>query len=342
MPIQAINADVLTKMFQDQGGSTSEIKPKYGDEIFAGTDYPREWSGFVGQDQAKEQLIVQAASAKARGARIEHTLLSSGIHGVGKTTLATLVASTAGVGFLQTTGPLTVDDAFDLISSMQDNDILFIDEAHLLVQKSRTGADWLLPFMTEGVLYTKRGPQVMPNIAIVAATTDAGKLPETMLSRFMCTPEIVHYTEVEAGQIADSLAGRMGVDIGDQGQAIAVAADRNPRAMRKILTSVRDLSYAYPTSHPNLDRAFRFAGVSPDGLSTVARDILLVLLQSRDFSASVESIAAHLGEPGPLKHHEKQLLQHGYLDITSRGRSLTDRGQDRALTEARLRIQETK
>jgi Holliday junction resolvasome RuvABC ATP-dependent DNA helicase subunit len=228
------------------------------------------------------------------------------------------------------------------MSGMQDRDILFVDEAHTLVLGNKNKADWLLPFMTEGVLYTKRGPQQMPNIAIVAATTDAGKLPDTLLSRFMCEPTIVHYSAEEAALIALNLAERMEVPIApEDGAAISAAADRNPRAMRKILTAVRDLSYAYPESHPNLERAFRFAGVSPDGLTTVARDMLLVLLQSREFTASIEAIHAHLGEPGPLKHHEKILLQHGYIDVGSRGRSLTERGQDRALTEARLRIRET-
>ena len=272
----------------DFTGSTKE--PKRGVEMFDGTDYPRDWDGFVGQAQAKEHLQVQIRSAAARNARLEHTLLASGTHGIGKSTLATLLAYSAGVGILQTTGPLDVNDARQLMRTMQDRDVLFIDEVHTLGRK----ADWLLPFMTEGRLYTQRGGEDMPNIAIVAATTDAGKLPQTLLSRFMVQPALEPYTEAEGALIAANLADRMGVD-GLEGEhlvAIALAADNNPRAMRKILTTVRDLSYAYPANHPNLDRAIEWAGLSEDGLTTLAREVLLILLTARENTASIESIKA--------------------------------------------------
>ena len=132
-------------------------EPKRGEEIFEGTDYPREWSGFIGQDRAKEQLQIQIASANARSARLEHTLLDSGTHGIGKSTLATLLAHKAGVGITATTGPLDADDARRLMKPMKDRDVLFIDEAHTLVQGGRNKGDWLLPFMTEGRLYTSIG-----------------------------------------------------------------------------------------------------------------------------------------------------------------------------------------
>lgn len=337
-----VNMDRLIGQFSSQAEGSAANAPKRGEEIFAGTDYPRDWSGFVGQAKAKEQLAVSGGSAKARGVRHEHTLLASGIHGVGKTTLAHILAAQMDVGLLVTTGPLTVDDFRELLHSCEDHDIIFVDEAHRLVERSRTAADWLLPWMIEGKLITKQGAEVVPDVTLIAATTDAGKLPETLLSRFMVTPEIVHYSDAEAAQIAAQLAVRMSVPIPDDCAApIATAADKNPRAMRKILTAIRDLSYAYPDTHPNLDRAFDYAGVSPDGLSLVARDILLVLASAREVTASVEYIQAQLGEPGPLKHHEKQLLQRGLMTIRSgRGRILTEDGARRAWEEAQHRMKE--
>lgn len=310
------------------------IEPKRGEEIFEGTNYPHEWAGFIGQEKAKEQLQIQVASAAGRRARCEHTLLASGIAGVGKTTLATLMAYSAGVGLMRTTGPLTAEDARSMMRTMQPRDILFIDEAHRLVEGNRNRADWMLPFMLEGRLYTERGAEPMPDITIVAATTDVGKLPETLIGRFMVQPTITHYSATEAELIAFSLAGRMRVAIPDDAAApIAQAADHNPRAMEKILTGVRDLAYAYPDTHPNLAKAFEWAGVSYDGLSTTARDMLLVLFMSPEFTASIDSIKAQLGEPGPIKYHEQALLQRGMLTITGRGRKLTDAGLARAQEE---------
>jgi Holliday junction DNA helicase RuvB len=310
-------------------------EPKRGEEIFEGTDYPREWSGFVGQDDAKEQLQIQIASAKARNARLEHTLLDSGTHGIGKSTLATLLAAKAGVGIQQTTGPLDVEDARRLMKPMRDRDILFIDEAHLLVQGGRSKGDWLLPFMTEGKLYTSSGAIETPDITIVAATTDAGRLPQTLISRFMVRPDLVPYTPDEGAKIALNLATRLGVTIprGKTAERIAVAADYNPRAMRQILTGVRDLQFARPDTHPNLEKAFEWAGVSGDGLTTLAREFLIILLTAKDNTASIESIKAQLGEPGPLKHEEQVLLKRNLITITGRGRQLTDNGRQRAVTE---------
>jgi Holliday junction DNA helicase RuvB len=316
-----------SEMFGDGKGAK---KPKYGDEIFEGVDYPRDWSGFVGQPVAKSMLQANVASSQARNRRMEHTLLATGLHGVGKTTLATLQAFQRGVGLQQTTGPLTVDDARSLILGMQDHDVLFIDEAHKLVDGNRTRADWLLPFATEGVLYTAKGAEQMPDITLVLATTDVGKLPLTLISRMMCRPKFVAYTEAEATEIVFELAVRMGVEADVDYAAIARAANRNPRDARMILTQVRELAFTF--GEPvDLPTAFEWAGLSADGLSQVAQDMLLVLLTSSDYTASIDTIGARLGEPGPLKHHEQALLQHGLIEITGRGRKLTEDGVKRAV-----------
>lgn len=332
-----INLDQLDDILRGQLDKIA--KPKRGLDIFAGTDYPRDWAGFIGQESAKEQLQVAVASAKARNVRLDHALLSSGQHGVGKTTLATLLAYAAGVGLVQAAGPMTQDEFSELVLDMEDRDILFIDELHKMVAGNRTRADWLLPWMTEGKLYTKRGAKPTPDVTLVGATTDEGVLPDTLLSRFMLTPDLTAYTAAEAALIAENLAVRMDVQIRDRvvAECIATAADGNPRMMRKILSAIRDLQHRWPESHPNLAKAYAYAGVSADGLTLVARDMLLVLATSLDFTASIETIASRLNEPGPLKHHERQLLQRGLINITGRGRKLTDAGLRRAHAEAQNR-----
>jgi Holliday junction DNA helicase RuvB len=329
-----LNVDELVELMRNGSydGKGAGKAPKRGEDIFEGTDYPREWAGFIGQAQAKEQLIANVVASRARGKRMEHTLLASGIHGVGKTTLATLLAFQRDVGLVQTTGPLDVNEARTLMTAMQDRDVLFIDEAHLLVQGNRTRADWLLPFMTEGKLYTETGAQKMPDITLVAATTDVGKLPRTLISRFMVRPKITAYTDDEATHIVANLAARMDVEVPDEFlPRIAQAANKNPRDVRMILTQLRDLALAFPDREPDLGKAFEWAGLSADGLDTVDQDFMLVLLSSREYTASIDSLGAQLGEPGPLKHHEQNLLQRGFIEITGRGRKLTHDGVKRAV-----------
>lgn len=338
-----LSAEQLAQHFAAQTGA-GDNAPKRGEEIFAsdGTIEPvRRWEDFVGQVAAKEELVVRVASARARGVRLPHTLLASGIHGVGKTTLAKLVAYTAEAGLLTTTGPLTVNDFRDLLLSCRDGDMVFVDEAHRLVERSRTGADWLLPWMLEGKLITKNGAETVPDVTLIAATTDAGKLPETLLSRFMIQPEFVYYSDAEATLIASQLAVRMGVDLSDpaDAEAVALAADKNPRVMEKVLGATRDLNYVYADTHPNLEKAFAYAQVSADGLMLMARDILLVLAQSREVTASIEYIQGQLGEPGPLKHAEKQLFARGLMHVAAgKGRQLTEAGARRAYMEAQKRM----
>ena len=322
----------LIDYIRGAGEHGTDSAPKRGDAIFDGTDYPPTWDGFIGQEKAKEQLRVQVGSARARGVRLEHTLLATGLHGVGKSHLATLYVAQAGAGLVRATGPMTPEEFRRLAQACEDRDAVFIDEIHLLVAGNRNKADWILPFMTEGTLNGYR----LPDITIVGATTDVGKLPQTLISRFMVQPELVPYTPEEAAQIARNLAGRMGVEhLGEEDYvAIGQAADANPRMIRQILTQVRDLGFAYPDDHPNLEKAFEWAGVSMDGLSKVAREILLALLPATDHTLSLDDIKGSLGEPGPIQHHEQQLRRFGLIETTARGRRLTDQGLARARREA--------
>lgn len=315
--------------------TTTLIAPKRGQAIFEGTDYPQEWAQFIGQEPTKEQLRARIASAIARDTRLDHTLVESGVAGVGKTTLATLCAYQMGVGFLQASGPITVDKARELLKTMEDRDILFLDEVHTMVAGNKTRADWILPLMTEGKLYTDRGAETMPDVTIMAATTDVGRLPITMISRFMVRPTIEEYSNREASLIALNLAGRMAIDLPEEvAPSVARAADKNPRTMRMILTALRDLQHARPETHPNLEQALAWSGVSYDGLSARCLHILMILATQKNQTASLETVRGLLGEPGPIGHEEQMLLQRDLITIAGTGRTLTDAGRRRALEEA--------
>ena len=280
---------------------------------------------------AVAQLRTAVQSAVMREDRLDHVLLASGAHGIGKTTLAQIVAAQMGTGMVAVSGPLTIDEARLVMRDMRDGDILFWDEFHLAVAGNRNRADWLLPMLTDHVLLSKNGPEPMPDITVIAATTDVGKLPQTIISRFMLRPILEYYTDEEGAQIAGNLAGRMRVRVSDVIlPKIARAADNNPRDMRMVLTAIRDLAVT-SDGVVKFQTALKWAGLTKDGLTRLAQDVMLVLLDSNDYTASLETIQAALGEPGPLRHTEQALIQKGYLTITSRGRKLTERGLGRAL-----------
>ena len=322
----------LADQIRARGTAANAVTSKRGLDIIAGTDYPADWSGFIGQRDAIAQLQTAIESSQYRGVRMDHTLLASGQHGIGKTTLAQICAIQRNVGFVPVSGPISVAEARQILRSMNDQDILFWDEFHLAVAGNRNRADWMLPFLTDGTLLTSRGPERMPDVTVIAATTEAGKLPVTIISRFMVRPRLSGYTDSEAVLLVEQLAKRMHVDLfgPDTTGMIARAADNNPREMRMIITALRDQAIAGEVS---FDRALDWAGVTHDGLSRTSVDMLLVLYASQDYTASLETVSAALAEPGPLGDHERKLLRRGLIVITGRGRRLTDEGIERAREE---------
>lgn len=302
---------------------------KRGAQIFGTGDYPESWDGFIGQDDAIRQLKAAVTSAKHRHVSLDHVLLASGAQGIGKTTLAQIIAYEMGAGMVAISGPVTVAEARALLVQMEDGDVLFWDEIHLAVAGNRNRADWILPLLTDSVLMTKNTVERMPRVTVIGATTDVGKLPQTIISRFMVRPVLNYYTDEEGVLLTYNLADRMGIILSDEANyaRVARAADNNPRDIRMIITAVRDVGYA----EGDLELAFEWAGVTHDGLSRVARDMLLVLLDSPDRTASLETVQALLGEPGPLRHAEQKVMQKGYVVITGRGRKLTERGVERAI-----------
>lgn len=315
--------------------ASERVKPRRGEEIFTGeaADYPRTFRDFVGQDPAKEQLTVKIASAIAREARLDHALFATGEHGIGKTTLAHLVAYQMGVGLIVTAGKgLSAEEFRTLAMSCEDRDVVFVDEFHMVFDGGKNRADWLLPWMLGGGLKTARGVEKTPDVTLMAATTDPSKAPETLLSRFVNTPEFGAYTAEEGASLVGNLANRLNVDLDpDPWDDVARAANNNPRTIRNILTHVRDLSHAWPETHPNLAKAITYAGMTPDGLTRTARNMLIVLYVKPSRTASIDTLAGELGEPGSLRYHERLLTARGLLEITGQGRRLTPKGAHRAL-----------
>jgi Holliday junction DNA helicase RuvB len=317
-------------------------QPRRGEAIFDDAD-PRTWTEFVGQARARQHLQAAIRSAQARGKRLDHVLIAS-ISGAGKTSLARLIAHELGVGVLELSGVIGVDEARQALSAMKDGDVLFIDEIHMMVSGGKSKAEWLLPFLQTGKLLTSRGSEPMPDVTVIGATTDVQKLPHTITDRFIIQPMLAPYRDSEAVQILTGMAARMGFGTDDLPAvpetdlaALAEAANNSPRGMRNLLATYRDTLFQAGGAY-DLDMALSWRGVTRDGLDQVAQDYLLVLVACEG-QAALATIQGQMGESGPLQYTESLLGARGYMTIEGRGRKLTPEGVARAakLIQARKR-----
>lgn len=303
--------------------------------------FPDTWDQFIGQRQAKRQLLVAATSARMRGASCEHVLLKAGAPGVGKTTLGLLMAAELGKSMQVVSGKINAAQARILLSDMQDGDVLFYDEIHTAVAGGKAAAEsWLLHLLENGVIMGPTGPEEQPKITVIGATTDAGRLPENILSRFTCVPNLIEYDEMDAAQICAGMAFRIFGDLHlippnmDVTLKIVGAANRNPRTIRTVLINLRDLAVAESLTPEDgeydITEPLEWIGLTLDGLTQQAQDYLLAL--KRDFGgvAGLTAIKDRLREPGGVAYTERLLMDKGYVGMAGNGRTLTASGIKRA------------
>ncbi len=294
-------------------------------------DYPTTWDAFVGQQQAKRQLMVAARSAATRGATLDHCLLSSGVPGIGKTSLGLLTAAEMRSNVKVVSGKVDANAARLLFGQLKDGDVLFIDEIHTLVAGGKAKAEWLLHYMQDGVLMGPIGPEKQPKVTIIGATTDGGKLPDPIVDRFIHKPTLVPYSDTEVQRIALGMAARLFDDLplptGDDLAIVAAAANNNPRKMRGILTTMRDLAVCEGVA--NVHQALGLMGVTLDGLDTTAQRYLVVLATEFGGAAGERALRDRLQE-GAIAQTERVLMDKGLIARTRGGRTLTQAGIRRA------------
>jgi len=280
---------------------------------------------------------------------MEHMLLASGTPGVGKTALARLSVHTLGAGMVELSGLVTDKDAAKALKVMRDGDVLFLDEVHRLVGFGKSRAEWLLTLLQDGELHMPTGVIVAPKITVIAATTDRERLPQTILDRFVIQPILEPYSEGEAVQIAAFQASRLGfgstllpMPASKAWLAgIASASRNNPRRISKLLSAVRDVALSTKLANLHKDGydisvALDWNGLTTDGITSVGQDYLLGLL-AYGGTAGLPTMKALLNEE-QLNHTERDLIQDGYVEVTPRGRALTDFGNERAIKLADQRM----
>ena len=299
---------------------------------------PKTLGDFQGQRQVKDNLAVFVEAARGRGEAMDHVLLS-GPPGLGKTTLAQIVASELGVGFRQTSGPVIskAGDLAALLTNLEPRDVLFIDEIHRLTPAVE---EVLYPAMEDfsldiliGEGPSARSVQIaLPRFTLVGATTRSGLLTKPLLDRFGIPLRLDFYTEDELLGIVRRGAGKLGAPITEDGaREIARRSRGTPRVAGRLLRRVRDVAAVEGSGEITAevaDRALRRLDVDALGLETLDRRYLQRVAE--DFGGGpvgVETIAASLAEARDAVEDviEPFLLQQGLIQRTPRGRMLTDK-----------------
>lgn len=297
---------------------------------------PRTLDEFIGQDKIKENLKVFITASKMRQEPLDHALFF-GPPGLGKTTLATIIANELGVNIKTTTGPVLErqGDLAAILTNLSDKDILFIDEIHRL------------PRIVEEVLYSAmedykldiiigQGPNArtlkinLPRFTLIGATTRTGLLTSPLRDRFGVINRLEFYNTAELKQIVIKSAYLLGVEIKDDAASeIARRSRGTPRIANRLLKRVRDFAQVKGNGIIDMDIAtnsLNSMDVDILGLDEIDRKLLLTIIEKFNGGpAGIDAIAAALGEDKETIEdvYEPFLLQKGLIERTSRGRFAT-------------------
>jgi Holliday junction DNA helicase RuvB len=296
---------------------------------------PKSLAEFIGQEALRANLAVFVAAAKARGEPLDHVLLH-GPPGLGKTTLAQIVAKELGVGFRATSGPVIAKagDLAALLTNLDHHDVLFIDEIHRL---SPAVEEILYPAMEDRVLdlMIGEGPSArsvridLPHFTLVGATTRAGLLTTPLRDRFGIPLRLIFYTVDELERVVTRAAALLQLGITPDGaREIAARARGTPRIAGRLLRRVRDFASAAGTTTVDrvaADRALNRLEVDKLGLDAMDRRYLMMIADIyRGGPVGVETLAAGLSEARDTLEEvvEPFLIQSGLVARTARGRML--------------------
>jgi Holliday junction DNA helicase RuvB len=297
---------------------------------------PTRLNEFIGQTKAKEQLAIALEAAKCRGEALDHVLLF-GPPGLGKTTLATIIANELEVGFQQTSGPaLQIQgDLTAILTNLHERQVLFLDEIHrlqpVLEEKLYTALeDYKLDIIIgQGPAARTHVMEIRP-FTFVAATTRPGLLSSPLRSRFGILLRLEFYTDDELRFVVERSAEVIGVPIDQDGAAeIAMRSRGTPRIANRLLRRVRD--FAQVRAHGIIDRATAQAAlmmleVDAHGFDELDRRLLRTIIEKYDGGpVGLNTLAAALAEEQDALEevYEPFLIQIGFLDRTPRGRVAT-------------------
>ncbi len=297
---------------------------------------PKLLDDYVGQVKVREQLEIFIGAARLRNEALDHVLLF-GPPGLGKTTLSHIIAHELGVNLRQTSGPVLEKpkDLAALLTNLEKNDVLFIDEIHRLspvVEEILYPAleDYQIDIMIgEGPAARSIKLDLQP-FTLVGATTRAGMLTNPLRDRFGIVARLEFYTAEELTRIVTRSAGLLNVPMDAEGGVeIARRSRGTPRIANRLLRRVRDYAQVKGKGHitePIAQAALAMLDVDPQGFDVMDRKLLEAVIQKFDGGpVGLDNIAASIGEePGTIEDViEPYLIQQGYLQRTPRGRVAT-------------------
>lgn len=298
---------------------------------------PQSLTDFLGQDEVRARLEVFMGAAKKRGETLGHCLLS-GPPGLGKTTLAGIIAKTMGSSLVVTSGPMLdkPGDLAGILTNLQEGDVLFIDEIHAI---NRNVEEYLYPAMEDYVLDlmidsgpNARSVQVKLNkFTLVGATTRSGLLTAPMRSRFALNCRLDYYPPPVLEQILSRSSGILKLPIDGAGIGeIAKRARGTPRVANNLLRWVRDFSQMRAGNRVDqevVNQALKMLAIDAKGLDEMDKKLLSVLIDHyRGGPVGINTLAIALGEEGHTieEVYEPFLILQGFIKRTPRGRVATD------------------
>ncbi len=298
---------------------------------------PSRFKDFIGQRKVRERLELAVEAAKSRGDVLDHVLLS-GPPGLGKTTLAYILAEAMGVNIRITSGPVIekAGDLAGLLTSLEEGDILFIDEIHR-VQKAVE--EYLYSAMEDFVLdiVIDQGPNArsvrldIPKFTLIGATTRSGLISSPLRSRFGLNNRLDYYGTEELQAIVERSARILNVDVDKEGACeIARRSRGTPRIVNNLLKRVRD--YAQVKADNRItksiaDKALEMLDIDQFGLDEMDKRILKTIIEKfRGGPVGINSLAVAVAEESDTLEevYEPYLIQEGYMSRTAKGRTVTE------------------